>query len=80
MFGRVLIIVVALVVLGSMLARTSSGSGKDRVYVVRPYDTLWTIAERRYGGDPREAVWRIQQRNDLEGTILRPGQRLMLPP
>jgi hypothetical protein len=80
MFGRVLIIVLTLAVLGAMLARTSSGSGKEQVYLVRPYDTLWTIAERRYGGDPREGVWRIQQRNHLDGTTLQPGDRLMLPP
>jgi hypothetical protein len=80
MFGRLLLVTLAVVVMWAMVARASSGSGKESGYVVKPYDTLWTIAERRYGGDPREAVWRIRERNRLDGTVLVPGQRLVLPP
>jgi LysM repeat protein len=46
---------------------------------VRPADTLWSIAARYYDGDPREGVWQLQQRNHLTGTLVRPGQRLVLP-
>jgi hypothetical protein len=60
--------------------RTSGAGGTERVYVVRPADTLWTIAEREYAGDPREAVWRVSERNGLASSLLRPGQRLVLPP
>ena len=51
----------------------------ERFYVVRPADTLWSIAERRYGGDVREAVWRIREANGLEDATITPGQRLLLP-
>ena len=46
--------------------------------VVQPADTLWAIAAERYG-DPREGVYELQERNDLEGTTIVPGQVLMLP-
>ena len=47
--------------------------------MIKHGDTLWAIAVDRYGGDPREAVWRIEERNDLHGEPLQPGQVLVLP-
>ena len=79
MFVRALIVVVVAALAWAMLARPSEGAGPERAYVVRPTDTLWSIAADRYAGDPREAIVRIQERNRIEGTLLRPGQRLMLP-
>ena len=80
MFARLLLATLALVVLWAIVARESSGSGPERNYVVRAHDTLWTIAERTYGGDPREGVWKIRERNGLDGTVVLPGQRIVLPP
>jgi LysM repeat protein len=48
-------------------------------YVVKPTDTLWSIAAKHYAGDPREGIWQLQRRNHLRGTTLVPGQRLVLP-
>ena len=80
MFARIVILVVVLVALWVGLARPSEGAGRERVYVVQPADTLWAIATANYGGDPREAVWRLRERNGLTGsTLLHPGQRLVLP-
>ncbi|HET9213931.1 MAG TPA: LysM peptidoglycan-binding domain-containing protein [Gaiellaceae bacterium] len=59
--------------------RPSSGAGAEEAYVVRPGDTLWQLASDRYGGDPREGVWRIRQRNELAGSRLQPGTTLYLP-
>jgi hypothetical protein len=47
---------------------------------VRAGDTLWTIAEARYGGDPRAGIWRISDRNRLAGGTIVPGMVLYLPP
>jgi LysM repeat protein len=62
-----------------LVARTSHGAGPERSYVVRPADTLWAIAARSYGGDPRVGVWRLMQRNHLDSAVLVPGETLVLP-
>ncbi len=78
MFGRILIVVALVVFLWAAFARSSDASGPERRYVVQPYDTLWSIASKGYA-DPREGVWEIQGRNGLRGTVLVPGQVLVLP-
>jgi LysM repeat protein len=79
MFGRILMISVAALVLWGVVARASNGAGPERVYVVKPHDTLWSIAVRTYAGDPREGVWKIQHRNGLAGATIVPGEHLVVP-
>ena len=79
MFVRLLFVVAALVVALSAAVRPSGGAGGERTYVVRPGDTLWSLAVRTYSGDPREGVWRLQRRNGLRSPDLEPGQELMVP-
>jgi LysM repeat protein len=79
MFGRIVIVALALALLLSVVARAGQSAGPERRYVVKPSDTLWSIALTEYGGDPREAVWEIRERNDLAGSTLHPGQVLVLP-
>ena len=79
MFGRVVVVALALALLVSVVARAGQGAGPEERYVVKPADTLWSIALSRYAGDPREAVWEIRARNGLKGTTLHPGQVLVLP-
>jgi nucleoid-associated protein YgaU len=78
MFGRVLMIAVAALVLWGIVARTSTGAGRERLYVVKPHDTLWSLAARTYA-DPREGVWEIEKRNGLHSATIVPGQRLYVP-
>jgi nucleoid-associated protein YgaU len=83
MFGQrfIVVLVVAVVVLGAAVARPSSGAGGETRHVVQPGETLWEIATATYEGDPREAIWRIEQRNGVEGGVaLAPGTVLYLPP
>ena len=79
MFVKFLAFLAAATVAVTVYARPSEGSGRPQVYRVGAHDTLWEIATAHYAGDPREAIWRIQQRNGLDGTTIRPGQRLVLP-
>jgi LysM repeat protein len=79
MFARIIIVMLVAVVFWAAFARPSTGAGPERGYVVRPTDTLWSIAQSHYPGDPRAAVWKLRQRNGLDGTTLVPGQRLVLP-
>ena len=79
MFGRVLIIAVAALIIWSVAARASNGAGPERMYVVEPHDTLWSIATKTYGGDPREGIWKLEQRNGLAGATIVPGEKLVIP-
>lgn len=79
MFVRLAAVALIALVAWAVLAGSSESAGPERSYVVRPGDSLWSIAATHYAGDPREAVWAIGERNGLRGTLLRPGQRLVLP-
>ena len=77
MFRRLALVAAAAALSWAAFAHPSESAGPERAYVVRHGDTLWSIAEANYGGDPRAAVWRLRERNGLEGTtLLRPGRRL----
>ena len=79
MFGKLLIVAVVASLAWGALARTSDGSGGTQIYLVKSGDTLWSIAVRHYGGDPRDAVYELERRNHLGAATLRPGERLILP-
>jgi len=79
MFGKLLIVALAAAFAVGMVAHTSHGAGPERSYVVRPADTLWSIAAETYGGDPREGVWKLERLNHLSSETLRPGEKLVLP-
>ena len=79
MFVRITGLVLVLLVAWVIFARPSSGSQPPGSYVVKPHDTLWTIAARYYGGDPREGVWKIRERNNLHAAVIRVGERLVMP-
>jgi nucleoid-associated protein YgaU len=79
MFVRIIIIVGIAVLVWSAAAHSSQAHGAKQVVTVRPYDTLWSIAQQHYGGDVRDAIWRIERANHLAGADVRAGQRLVLP-
>lgn len=72
---------VALAVMGVASSQASTSelsvgvSSAYPVEVVQSGDSLWSIAQRVSGNeDPRAVVSRIQELNDIELTILQPGQ------
>jgi nucleoid-associated protein YgaU len=79
MFVRTLLIVGIAVLVWSAVARSSEAHGAKQVVTVRPYDTLWSIAQRHYGGDLRNAIWRIERANHLRSADVSVGQKLVLP-
>jgi LysM repeat protein len=79
MFVRVLILVGIAVLVWSAAARSSQAHGSKQVVTVKPYDTLWSIAQRHYAGDVRAAIWRIEKANHLPGADIAVGERLVLP-
>ena len=80
MFVRIVLTTFVITVLAwAVLVRSSDGAGPPRAYVVKPGDSLWSIAAEQYAGDPREGVWKLQKQNGLAGVTIRPGQRILLP-
>jgi LysM repeat protein len=79
MFGKFLILLCAAVLAVGLAARGSSGAGPKHTYVVQPGDTLWSVAERTYSGDPRQGVWELERRNHLNGPTIVPGEKLIVP-
>jgi LysM repeat protein len=79
MFAKALVVLLLVALAVGYVARSSHGAGPERRYVVKPTDTLWSIAAQSYAGDVREGVWKLQQRNHLGSATLRPGQVLLLP-
>jgi LysM repeat protein len=79
MFGKFLILVCVAALAVGLAARGSSGAGPKRTYVVRPGDTLWSVAEHTYSGDPRQGVWELQQLNHLASATIVPGEKLVVP-
>jgi hypothetical protein len=75
-----LLSVVALVVVASYLwPGDSSGARVPVRHVVRPGETVWSIASSAYGGDPRAHLAQIEQRNHLHGATIAVGDVLVLP-
>jgi nucleoid-associated protein YgaU len=79
MFAKAAVALLGALVCWSVVAWPSGAHGDKATYRVRPYDTLWTIAASRYGGDVRDDVWRIERANHLGSPKIRPGQLLVLP-
>jgi nucleoid-associated protein YgaU len=79
MFGKFLLLLLVAAFAVGIYAHGSQSAGPERHYVVRPADTLWSIAARTYGGDTREGVWRLERRNHLRSATLVPGETLVLP-
>ena len=79
MFVKFLVLTVLVGAAVGGIARPSESAQPVRHYTVKPGDTLWAIAAARYAGDPREAVWRLRQRNPAVAGGLQPGDVLTLP-
>jgi LysM repeat protein len=78
-FVRIVVLVLLAVFLWAVFARDTGAGAHPRHHTVRAGETLWAIAVANYAGDPREGVWKLQQRNRLSSSTIRPGQRLVLP-
>lgn len=77
-------ILVSLAIAASLLVMTSVRADVPQPvaeYVVQPGDTLWEIASgiAGPGADVRETVASLQSLNDMAGSMLHPGQVLLLP-
>ena len=79
MFVKFAILICAAALAVGLAAHSSNGAGPKQIYVVKAGDTLWSVAEHTYSGDPRQGVWEIEQRNHLGGDTIVPGEKLVVP-
>ena len=79
MFAKLLAVLLAALV-AAVVARQSAGGGRETSYLVRPGDTVWSIAASHYAGDPREGVWKLERRNHMHGDVISVGERIAIPP
>ena len=77
--GRLALVALAAALLWALFAGETGAGGPEQHYRVEPGDTLWSIAVRSFPGDPREGVWELRERNDLDSATIVPGQVLVLP-
>lgn len=71
----------AIVQSGASGTRAETAANGERTIVVSSGDTLWDIAQsvKPEGGDVRKTVYMIKKRNNLSGSVLQPGQSLIVP-
>jgi nucleoid-associated protein YgaU len=79
MFVRIGFVLLSALLLWALFVRDTGARGTPSHYRVRAGDSLWSIVSARYGGDPRAAVWRIEDANRLGGAMIVPGEVLLLP-
>jgi nucleoid-associated protein YgaU len=79
LIARIVLLALAVLLLWALFAGDSDAGGPEQRYRVQHGDTLWSIAERMFAGDPREGVWELRERNGLDSTTIVPGQVLVLP-
>jgi Tfp pilus assembly protein FimV len=85
---RLSAVIVTVVAAGLLSGPVASAMGTDggtggtgsRTYVVRPGDTLWSIATRfAPSRDPRLVVDAIRSANGVDPAAVVPGQQLSIP-
>ena len=87
---RVVVLLTAIVVSTVLLLATTVGTGGTAAagapveygaHLVVTGDTLWDIAAEHTtpGEDVRRVVYEIQRLNDLDGSMILPGQELQVP-
>lgn len=84
--GRLVVTVFLLLLVAGLAAilapasRAADPPGPVPTAVVRPGDTLWSVAERhRPGSQPFAVIEKIRRLNGLEDYTVHAGQRLILP-
>ncbi len=63
-----------------VIAPASNGAARPAHHLVKPGETLWSIAATHYNtDDPRRQIFQVEQANNLNDASIQPGQVILLP-
>jgi hypothetical protein len=77
-WGRVVILAAGLLLVSARLAYGDEPVQVQTI-VVAPGDSVWSIAQAHYAGDPRPRVDQIIRLNHLGTPVVVPGETLQIP-
>lgn len=83
--ARVMVLLTAVILLFAVMfttgAEADTAAPQTALHVVQPGDTLWNLASRQTpaGGDVWATVGVIRDLNEIEGSMLYAGDRLVVP-
>jgi LysM repeat protein len=79
-FSFLFLLFITIMLAGSVVAAAGNEKAECRTVVVRPGDTLWSIAQDNVGNnDIRQYVYNLKKVNQLEDATIYAGQMLYLP-
>jgi hypothetical protein len=82
-FGASILTIIGIVIASGQLAGASDlaqAAPATEMITVQAGDSLWSLATNAVStGDPRDTVQRIRELNGIEGSIITPGDRLVVP-
>lgn len=83
--SRAVVLLTAVAVVFFLLLTSGAGAGNEirptGVHVVADGETLWSIAAGYTdpGDDVRATVFDLKRINQLDGSLIRPGEQLVVP-
>lgn len=77
-WGRIVLVTGGLLLASGHLAYGSAPARFEQV-VVQPGESVWSIVQSHYHGDPRTHVDAVLRANHLSSPLVFPGESLLLP-
>lgn len=79
-FTFLFLLLITIMLAGSVIAAAGNEKPESRAVIVRPGDTLWSIATENAGNkDIRQYIYNLKKVNQLENATIYTGQKLYLP-
>lgn len=81
-FTATVLTIIGMVIASGQLAGASdvAQASATEMVTVQAGDSLWSLATKAVAtGDPRDTVQRIRELNGIEGSVIAPGDRLVVP-